>query len=424
MHHKAEIPVDNIIKSIMSNFLFICAPLLIYFLFWTKNENRSEKSRTIVMFLCLGLSIILCLSFPYRYDSGINFDFRHIPLVLAVLYSGPRMGSILLAIVLAYRYLLDVNGIAIAALITGSGYLTIVWIKSRYTLNSLYKIMLAVFASTAVVPNLVVFCLFLFDVFTLQSTIHVTIFRIIQSLAACLAVYMIEFVIYHFRIQNKLQESEKMRVVSELAASISHEIRNPLTTVKGMLQVIGEKDYPREKKQQFIQLALSELETAINIISDFLTFSKPQLNNLQLIHLAQECNQVITILTPYANMHQVELQYSFEQGCVILGDSQKFRQSLINLVKNSIEASPNETVDITLFAKDKSVVIEIRDTGMGMTKEQVKRLGNPYYSTKEKGTGLGTMVAFSLIKAMDGSIHVNSEFGKGSSFVISFPSPK
>jgi two-component system sporulation sensor kinase B len=416
--------VDNIIKSCMSNFLFICAPLLIYFLFWTKNGNRSEKSRTIVMFLCLTLSIILCLSFPYRYSNGIHFDFRQIPLVLAVLYSGPRMGGILLAIILGYRYMLGANGFLNATLVIGSGYLAIVWIKSRYPLNSPYKMMLAVFASTAAIPILLVFCMFLSDALSLQSSLHIVIFRIIQSVAACLAVYMIEFVIHHFQLQGKLQESEKMRVVSELAASISHEIRNPLTTVKGMLQVIAEKEYPQEKRQQFIRLALSEIDTAINIISDFLTFSKPQISNLQLIDLTQECNQVITLLTPYANMHQTALQTSFGEACIIQGDSQKFRQSLINLVKNSIEASPNETVDITLFAKDKSVVIEIRDTGMGMTKEQVKRLGNPYYSTKEKGTGLGTMVAFSLIKAMDGSIHVESEFGKGSTFVISFPSAK
>jgi two-component system sporulation sensor kinase B len=222
-------------------------------------------------------------------------------------------------------------------------------------------------------------------------------------------------------MQKSLQEAEKMRVVSELAASVSHEVRNPLTTVKGMLQLIGRMDYPKEKKQEFIQLALSELDTAITIISEYLTFSKPQLDDVRIIDLADECKQVVNVLTPYANLYQVRLSCSANQSAMISGDSSRLRQSLINLIKNCIEASEKGAVEIALFPKKEETVILIKDTGIGMTKEQIRRLGTPYYSTKEKGTGLGTMVAFSLIHAMNGTITVESEVGKGSLFVICFP---
>jgi two-component system, sporulation sensor kinase B len=121
-------------------------------------------------------------------------------------------------------------------------------------------------------------------------------------------------------------------------------------------------------------------------------------------------------------MQQVTPTCIVDTNQQILGDSQRFRQSLFNLVKNCIEASPSGRVDVAILEIREHVVIRIKDTGVGMTSDQIQRLGIPYYSTKEKGTGLGTSVAFSIIKAMNGSIEVESEINKGSLFVISFPS--
>jgi two-component system sporulation sensor kinase B len=222
-------------------------------------------------------------------------------------------------------------------------------------------------------------------------------------------------------MQKELQEVEKVKVVSQIAASVSHEIRNPLTTVKGLLQFFGERDLPLEKRQNLTKVALHELDTAINIITDYLTFAKPQIEKMTSLNLSAELQQVISVLTPYANMQQVTLRCVVDTAQQILGDSQHFRQCMINLVKNCIEASTNGRVDIAVLTIREHVVIRIKDTGAGMTREQIQRLGIPYYSTKEKGTGLGTMVAFSIIKAMHGTIEVESEVNMGSLFVISFP---
>lgn len=401
--------------------MFMLIPPVVYFLYWTSNEKKRPKLSPLLLLVTLTGSMLLCMSFPYQYQDEYYFDFRHIPIVLGVLYGGPRLGGIILAILLGYRYVMGGEGVSPGSLIAIAVYLGLVYIKFKYQLDTRYKLILAVWISAAVFPVPLLLTLAFIKLITFKMAFAFILFRFLQSFAICFIVYLIEFLIDHYKMQSQLQESEKMRVVSELAASVSHEIRNPLTTVKGMLQLLGANDYPKEKKQEYITMALSELDTSINIISDYLTFSKPQLDNVKPIHLADECKKVINVLSPYANLHQAHLHFSLDPSCIILGDSQKLRQSLINLVKNCIEASKDGTVEIILQNKREGSVIQIRDTGVGMTKEQIQRLGTPYYSTKEKGTGLGSMVAFSLIKAMNGSVTVESELGKGTKFLISFP---
>ncbi|MDR6879754.1 signal transduction histidine kinase [Bacillus sp. 3255] len=109
---------------------------------------------------------------------------------------------------------------------------------------------------------------------------------------------------------------------------------------------------------------------------------------------------------------------------IIEGDRNKLRQSFINIGKNAIEAMANTggLLEITSSSgHGGSVIVSFRDSGIGMTQEQIGRLGTPYFSSKEKGTGLGTMVSFSLIRAMKGKIRIDSEKGKGTVFEITFP---
>ncbi|MBP1934416.1 sensor histidine kinase [Ammoniphilus resinae] len=414
--------MEDFIKTLMTNFMFICIPPIVYFLYWTNIEKKNDRFPSLLIFVGLSISMILCMSFPVRYMEHYTFDFRQVLLVLGVFYGGARIGGALLIILLTYRYLIGGDGFYIALFVSGTLYVSLLYIKSKFELNSRYKIFLALMVSTIIIPLLLKFVLYLGNFYSLKALFLFSSFIIVQSIVLCLLIYLIEFVIDHFKMEKQLQEAEKMRVVSEIAASVSHEVRNPLTTVKGMLQLLGDVDLSQEKKQEFVRLALTELNSAVNIISDYLTFAKPQLTNIMHLNLAHECRHVVNVLTPYANFHQVDLIYKSNNDCMIIGDSQKLRQSLINLIKNCIEASHKGTVEITTSAIGEVAVIKIRDTGIGMSKEQIKRLGTPYYSTKEKGTGLGTMVSFSLIKAMSGAITIESEIDKGSLFVISFPS--
>ncbi|WP_053374147.1 sensor histidine kinase [Paenibacillus sp. FJAT-27812] len=221
---------------------------------------------------------------------------------------------------------------------------------------------------------------------------------------------------------NELQRSEKMEIISQLAASVAHEVRNPLQVTRGFLQIIGEKANS-EKDKTFMLLAIEELDRASEIITDFLTFAKPQLEQTTILNIGEELQQIEGILVPLATMQGGLITVDLESNLYVRGNSSKFKQALINIIKNSIEALGQEgTIHIRAYEnKDtKNVIIRIKDNGEGMTENDLKRLGEPYYSKKTKGTGLGLMVTFRIIEVMQGTLHFTSKKGFGTEAIIEF----
>jgi two-component system, sporulation sensor kinase B len=132
--------------------------------------------------------------------------------------------------------------------------------------------------------------------------------------------------------------------------------------------------------------------------------------------------KIKTIIGPLAAMHGAALQVCIPDKLYILGNSSKFKQAFMNMIKNSLEAlQTNGIVEIEAHADNGMAVIRISDNGEGMEEEQIAMLGEPYYSTKTKGTGLGLMVTFRIIEVMKGTLEFRSEKGKGTEALIRFP---
>lgn len=222
---------------------------------------------------------------------------------------------------------------------------------------------------------------------------------------------------------NELQRSEKMEMISQLAASVAHEVRNPLQVTRGFLQLIGEKS-SNEKDKTYMGLAIEELDRASEIITDFLTFAKPQGEQTNVLNLTHELNQIGGILIPLATMQGGTIMTAVTPDLYIRGNSSKFKQALINIIKNSIEAFGEDgRIDISAY-KDETlneIIIRIKDNGEGISEADLKRLGEPYYSKKTKGTGLGLMVTFRIIELMNGRVEYFSKKGEGTEAVISLP---
>lgn len=219
---------------------------------------------------------------------------------------------------------------------------------------------------------------------------------------------------------HRLQRTEKLKFISDLAASIAHEVRNPLQVTRGFLQLISTKS--DEASKPHFSMAISELDRASTIITDFLTFAKPELDTIVVLDIRQEMSQIETIITPLAAYHGAELQLRISDKLFVHGNSTKFKQAFMNMIKNSIEAlKTNGVVEIEAHAEQDTAIIRIKDNGEGMEPEQIAKLGEPYYSTKTKGTGLGLMVTFRIIEVMHGTIEFRSEKGKGTEALIRFP---
>ena len=212
-------------------------------------------------------------------------------------------------------------------------------------------------------------------------------------------------------------------MVGHLAASISHEVRNPLTVSRGFIQLLSE-DISAQSRKEYAEIALMELDRATEVINDYLTFAKPTLEKEEKVNIHEEIQHAVNVITPLATMNGVQLSLSLleQEQYFTKGERKKFQQCLINILKNGIESMEDGgNLRIEQGVTDNMIIIKIRDEGKGMTQEQINRLGEPYFTTKEKGTGLGMMVSYSIIKGMKGTIKVSSEYGKGTCFTLKLP---
>lgn len=219
----------------------------------------------------------------------------------------------------------------------------------------------------------------------------------------------------------ELQRSEKMEIISELAASVAHEVRNPLQVTRGFIQLLIEES--EKQQRQYLLMALEELDRASSIITDFLTFAEPEFDQVTRLDISGELQHIEGILLPLANLQKGIITIDVPKDLYVAGNSSKFKQAFINMIKNSIEAlNDNGNIRVWAYESEGEVVIHIKDNGEGMNPMELSRLGEPYFSNKTKGTGLGLMVSYRIVEVMNGSITFTSEKGVGTEAIIKFPS--
>ncbi|TBL78231.1 ATP-binding protein [Paenibacillus thalictri] len=220
--------------------------------------------------------------------------------------------------------------------------------------------------------------------------------------------------------EEQMFRSEKLRVVGELASGMAHEIRNPLTTIKGFLQIAKANGYNIE---QWYGLIMNEIDRMSMLTGEFLQFSKPQPKQFKLGNLQGCVQRVVSLIESEATRlgHSVKTEMPDDEVLLWM-DQDKMIQLLLNMAKNSFDAMPLPgEVTFRLTTKSKHTVIEIRDTGIGMTSEELEQIFTPFYTTKENGTGLGLSICHKIIQDHQGNLEVQSEKNKGTLFTITLP---
>jgi two-component system, sporulation sensor kinase B len=236
------------------------------------------------------------------------------------------------------------------------------------------------------------------------------------------AINTMEDIFERTKLQQELQRAEKMNAIGQLAASVAHEIRNPMTVVKGFLQIFLAKDMS-EEEHMYLKLMIEELNRAETIINDYLSLAKPDLGKLELIDSRDMAEKVMDLMTSYSMMSKnISLHTELKTDVKIRGNKNELKQVLINILKNGIEAMKDGgKLSLTLEKQGPYGVFIIRDTGIGMTEEELSRLGTAFYSLKERGTGMGLMVCYQIVERMKGHIKVSSKKGEGTTFEIMVP---
>ncbi|RBP06670.1 ATP-binding protein [Rossellomorea aquimaris] len=216
-------------------------------------------------------------------------------------------------------------------------------------------------------------------------------------------------------------ESQKLSVAGQLAAGIAHEVRNPLTSINGFLQLL--RDDADEKTKEYLGIVFSEIKRIELVLSELLILAKPQSVTYRRINIIETLDHVAKLLNTNAILYNIEIQTDFhERELHIRGDENQLKQVFINLLKNAIESMPHGgaiTISADLSSYNKVQLI-FKDEGVGMKKETLDKLGEPFFTTKTKGTGLGLTICLRILRDHGADIRVQSEQGEGTTFHIMF----
>lgn len=222
--------------------------------------------------------------------------------------------------------------------------------------------------------------------------------------------------------EKKLRESEKLSLVGELAAGVAHEIRNPLTTLKGFTQMMIENTDPDANKR-YSKIMIDEINRINFIVSEFMVLSKPHMVQYSLTDISQSIKNVIILLNTQAIMKTIEIIPEFiGERFLIKCEENQIKQVMANLIKNSIEAMPRGgKIHIRMKHQDANLVISVIDNGVGISRENLNLLGTPFYTTKTEGTGLGLMVSKKIIQNHNGKFEIKSVPNIATTVTITLP---
>jgi two-component system, sporulation sensor kinase A len=221
------------------------------------------------------------------------------------------------------------------------------------------------------------------------------------------------------KAEEYFRKNERISAIGQLAAGIAHEIRNPLTSLKGFMQLLEEKSDEKE----YYQIMLREMERLELITDEFLILAKPQAKKYSVKDIPSILEDFLPLVETQANLNNVKIITNIENHLLpICCDINQMKQVFLNVVKNAIESmTVGGEIFIDVKRKEDSIHISIEDQGCGIPPRRLKRIWEPFYSTKEKGTGLGLMIIFNIIKEHRGDIQIDSELGKGTTVKITLP---
>jgi two-component system NtrC family sensor kinase len=223
--------------------------------------------------------------------------------------------------------------------------------------------------------------------------------------------------------QTQLIRTEKLASIGQLAAGVAHEINNPLGTILIYSHLIQKSLEPDDPKREDIALVISEANRAKDIVQGLLSFAREKKLRASEVNVNDILEEVLSLVVNQSLFHNIKIKKSFDQGPqTIVADETQLKQVFLNIILNAAQAMEgNGKLTISTTFDKKQIKIKIADTGPGIPPEVMGKLFSPFFTTKEKGTGLGLAISYGIIERHQGKIDVETDLGKGSTFVITLP---
>jgi len=264
---------------------------------------------------------------------------------------------------------------------------------------------------------------------------HHILYRIVITISACFATAALSGILSlqlktarkDLKItQEHLKRVEKMAAVDEIVSGIAHEIKNPLASLSGSIQMLREEMAPTGENDKLMQIILRETERLKQIATDIRLISKPGRTNAELVDLAKAIDDVKTLFDNTPDWHaRINIVTRLERNLHVYMNAVHLQQILWNLIKNAAESIEGKgKIKISMYSpRHKRIYLTIQDTGLGIDPKNAPHIFDPFFTTKSDGTGLGLSIIHRIVDAYEGMIDFESIPGKGTVFTLIFQNP-
>ena len=239
-------------------------------------------------------------------------------------------------------------------------------------------------------------------------------------------------------LEAQLRQSDRLAVVGELTASLAHELRNPLGTIRGAVEILSDELPQSDKQSEFFQILIQETERMSAVVENYLSFARKQKNPASQYDVRKIVHNTCLILASRARKEQIHIREKLpEQPVILKGDPNDLRQILVNLLMNAMEAMPSpgtisldcQRIEINEKSSESSqnenggpgLRLSIKDPGTGIAADALKDVFKPFYTTKKNGSGLGLSIVKRIADQHHWKIEVTSQPGQGTEFILTIP---
>jgi len=222
---------------------------------------------------------------------------------------------------------------------------------------------------------------------------------------------------------EQLRRADRLSALGELSAGLAHEVRNPLGSIEGAVQILGRRDLAEETRQEFTEMASREVARLKGLLTHFLEFARPQAPRVVASDIGLLLQSVAKLASETARMAQVEIVVEAPAAVPSISvDPEQIRQVLLNLAINATQAMPTGgRITLRALRDGESVRIEVEDEGVGIPTEDLERVFDPFFTTRSNGTGLGLSIAYQIVSQHGGHIAARKNPERGMTFVVTLP---
>lgn len=420
----------NVLNDLLFNVLLLILPIVLFDLLGRDRAARRNVLRNRILFAASnGLSALFCMEHPVELIGGYSFDLRLLPCVIAFLYGGEWPGTGVFFVSWVFQAYLGA-GASLASFLSFAIIVPSCWFAARKThwigpapRPSACLLLLSYCLIVTLVTGVFIPAFLGLRPATPNVWVYAAVFSALHLVLMWMIVTLIDYLRTNSVMRQEIIRTEKLTVLSELAASVAHEIRNPMTVARGFMQLLSQPGVPEEKRREYTRMVIEEIDHAEQIVTDYLAFAKPQAYRLDIIDMRLCVEQAAQIIIPYGLNRGVAVTYSMKETPVrLMANFNRLAQAIVNVAKHSIDGTPEGgELRLSLSLSLEKITLDVTDNGPGMTDEEIARLGTPFYDMNKEGTGLSMMVAYRIIESLNGSIAVHSKPGNGTTFTIVLP---